>query len=381
MHMNRNAFIALLLLNLITTGFFPRSADAAGGLKYVEITRGINQKRPAQNPQTIGRRYVWNFQGQSYTVLMAIEVERYNGYTSKQRYNIPKMVAEGVEAVADLIREFDAVLRKNPGWSNTDRVNFVLGFVQSWPYTLDDVTTGYDEFRRFAIETLIEGGGDCEDTTILAGAILSGLGERTALVTTPGHIALGVSGNFKGDAFTYSGAKYFYCETTGTGWTVGDLPASVGKRGQIVPLTIGSVPPKPEPIVIGEPDPVKPTPEPTTPTPEPVRSTPEPVKPTPEPMTPAPEPPRRVERSNSAAGAAVVIVLLLAAIAGVLIYLAIHFLGRQSRPEYETSGGSRRAILEANDPLHPLATRDASVGNAEHPGPGSAPRDDDVLNR
>ena len=65
-------------------------------------------------------------------------------------------------------------------WSRQDRVDFVLSFVQSLPYTLDDVTTGYDEFRRYAVETLIEGGGDCEDTTILVAAILRGLGESTA---------------------------------------------------------------------------------------------------------------------------------------------------------------------------------------------------------
>ena len=100
------------------------------------------------------------------------------------------------------------------------------------------MTTGYDEFRRYAIETLIEGGGDCEDTTILVGAILRGLGEKTALILTPGHIALGVSGNFTGTSVTHNGTKYYYCETTGTGWTVGTLPPSSGTTvTDIVPLT------------------------------------------------------------------------------------------------------------------------------------------------
>ena len=47
--------------------------------------------------------------------------------------------------------------RQRREWSKQDRVEFVLNFVQSLPYTHDDVTTGYDEFRRYAIETLIEG--------------------------------------------------------------------------------------------------------------------------------------------------------------------------------------------------------------------------------
>ena len=137
------------------------------------------------------------------------------------------------------------------------------------------MTTGYDEFRRYAIETLIEGGGDCEDTTILVGAILRGLGEKTALIFTPGHIALGVSGNFTGTSVTYNGTEYYYCETTGTGWTVGTLPPSSGTTvTDIVPLTPSKVgtTPKPNRTTPFAPTPRAPTPETITPTP---RTTPE----------------------------------------------------------------------------------------------------------
>ena len=40
-------------------------------------------------------------------------------------------------------------------------------------------------FGATPLKTLIDGGGDCEDTTILVGAILRGLGEKTALIVTP----------------------------------------------------------------------------------------------------------------------------------------------------------------------------------------------------
>ena len=148
------------------------------------------------------------------------------------------------------------------------------------PYTHDDVTTGYDEFRRYAIETLIDGGGDCEDTTILVAAILRGLGEKTALIFTPGHIALGVSGNFTGSSVTYNGTKYYYCETTGTGWTVGTLPPSSSTTvTNVIPLApskIGTTP-KPDRITPPEPTPRTPAPEIITPTPQtpPIKTTPE----------------------------------------------------------------------------------------------------------
>ena len=92
---------------------------------------------------------------------MTIDVEKYNSYSGKERYDIPKLVEEGRTTIGNLTREFQRIIRQNKSWSHEDRVDFVLSFVQALPYTLDDVTTGYDEFRRYAIETLVEGGGDC----------------------------------------------------------------------------------------------------------------------------------------------------------------------------------------------------------------------------
>ena len=212
--------VALFLGSLLIT-LNSHAQDALSGVRIVE---GIVQQRPPNTRQTLGKRYVWNFKGKSYTALMTIDIEKYNSYDGKERYDIPQMVEEGRTTIGNLTREFQNVFKRHREWSKQDRVDFVLSFVQSLPYTLDDVTTGYDEFRRYAIETLIEGGGDCEDTTILVAAILRGLGEKTALIFTLGHIALGVSGNFRGASVTYDGTTYYYCETTGTGWTVGDMP-------------------------------------------------------------------------------------------------------------------------------------------------------------
>ena len=274
--MDIRLLIALLLGSLLITA----NGTAQNALSGVRIMEGIVQQRPPNTRQTLGKRYVWNFKGKSYTVLMTIDIERYNSYDGKERYDIPQLVEEGRTTIGNFTREFQNVFKRHREWSKQDRINFVLSFVQSLPYTHDDVTTGYDEFRRYAIETLIEGGGDCEDTTILVGAILRGLGEKTALIFTPGHIALGVSGNFNGASVTHNGTTYYYCETTGTGWTVGDLPPSSGTDvTNVVPLepsTIGSTP-KPNRIIIPEPTPREPSPEVTTPTPQttPIKTTPE----------------------------------------------------------------------------------------------------------
>ena len=287
------------LIVLILSGFLINTnAFAEDALNNVRIVDGINQYRPPNTRQTIGRRYIWNFKGKSYTILMTIDVEKYNSYSGKERYDIPKLVEEGRTTIGNLTREFQRIFKRNTNWSHQDRVDFVLSFVQSLPYTLDDVTTGYDEFRRYAIETLVEGGGDCEDMTILVASILRGLGESVALIFTPGHIALGVSGNFTGSRFSYQGMEYYYCETTGTGWTVGVLPASVGKTADaIIPLLPSKLSPEPTTPKKTSPEPVQPAPKPVQPAPKPE---PEPIQPTPSttPTEPEPEKPEDSEKSN-----------------------------------------------------------------------------------
>ena len=268
--------IALFLGSLLIT----TNSTAEDALSGVRIIAGIVQQRPPNTRQTLGKRYVWNFKGKSYTVLMTIDIERYNSYDGKERYDIPQLVEEGRTTIGNLTREFQNVFERHREWSKQDRIDFVLSFVQSLPYTHDDVTTGYDEFRRYAIETLIDGGGDCEDTTILVAAILRGLGEKTVLIFTPGHIALGVSGNFTGASVTHNGTKYYYCETTGTGWTVGALPASSGTTvTDTVPLAPSKIGPAPKPNKVTPPTPTPRTlsPEITTPTPQtpPIKTTPE----------------------------------------------------------------------------------------------------------
>ena len=294
--------IALLLGSLLITA----NGTAQDALSGVRIVEGIVQQRPPNTRQTIGKRYVWNFKGKSYTVLMTIDIETYNSYGGKERYDIPQLVEEGRTTLGNLTREFQNIFKQRPEWSKQDHVDFVLSFVQSLPYTYDDVTTGYDEFRRYAIETLIEGGGDCEDTTILVAAILRGLGEKTALIFIPGHIALGVSGDFIGASVTHNGTIYYYCETTGTGWTVGDLPSSFRKTVEaVVPLAPSKVEPIPEPnrITTPEPTPRERPPEITTPTPQtsPMKTTPE-----------APKPETQADtKSKSRLGTAIVILFIL----------------------------------------------------------------------
>ena len=323
-------YIRFLIVLLFSGLLISADAFAEDALSFVQIVEGITQQRPSNTRQTIGRRYVWNFKRRPYTVLMTIDLEKYNSYSGKERYDIPKLVEEGRTTIGNLTREFQRVFKQNRSWKRQDHVDFVLSFVQSLPYTLDDVTTGYDEFRRYAVETLIEGGGDCEDTTILVAAILRGLGEKTALIFTPGHIALGVSGDFTGSSLTYNGTKYFYCETTGTGWTVGNLPASVGKTVEaIVPLSPSKVGPAPKPDKVTTPTPeTDPTPVIPEPTPEqpPIQPKPEPIKPKPEPEPEKSEPPKKdTSKTGSIVGMVLATLFILVGLGIPIAYIVYRF--------------------------------------------------------
>ncbi len=320
-----------LLIVLLISGFLiSADAFAEDALSFVQIVEGMTQQRPSNTRQTIGRRYVWNFKRRPYTVLMTIDLEKYNSYSGKERYDIPKLVEEGRTTIGNLTREFQRIFKQNRNWNRQDRVDFVLSFVQSLPYTFDDVTTGYDEFRRYAVETLIEGGGDCEDTTILVAAILRGLGEKAALIFTPGHIAIGVSGDFTGSSLTYNGIKYFYCETTGTGWTVGKLPASVGKTVEaIVPLSPSKVGPAPKPDKVTTPTPeTDPTPVIPEPTPEqpPIQPEPEPIKPKPEPEPEKSKPPKKdTSETGSTVGMVLATLFILVGLGIPIAYIVYRF--------------------------------------------------------
>jgi hypothetical protein len=107
------------------------------------------------------------------------------------------------------------------------QLSFLIDFVQSFPYVTDDVSRGFDDYSKYAQETIIDAKGDCEDTSILLAAIMqsSYFGLDTALLVPPGHMGVGIAGlDIQGTPFKFDGRQYFYIETTGKGWKAGQLP-------------------------------------------------------------------------------------------------------------------------------------------------------------
>lgn len=111
-------------------------------------------------------------------------------------------------------------------YSTYEEVSLALSFVQAIRYSLDIDSVGQHDYWRYPIETLYDETGDCEDTTILAAALLRRLGHSVVALHLPEHAALGVEApaGTPGRFIEHGGKSMYYCETTATGWEVGELP-------------------------------------------------------------------------------------------------------------------------------------------------------------
>jgi hypothetical protein len=223
----------------------------------------VLQPTAAQSTPYIEKSFSWNYEGKHWNWNLSIPQELYDAYktvpvntrtrngpsgygflTTTQDYYV-KMLAQKLNETTNTL-----------GYGSYDQVSFVLAFVQSLPYTSDNVTEGYNEYPRFPIETLVDGGGDCEDTSILFATITLILGYGTVYINPTDHYAVGILGdNLRGTYWEYpqgSNHTYYYCETTGDGFKIGQLPEeflgknafiySIDESNQYVPDIAVSIP-------------------------------------------------------------------------------------------------------------------------------------------
>lgn len=195
----------------------------------VEIA--IGEETPATG-EVIIRDYDWTYDRQPWALDLQIPKELYLYYWSMARAQTPDYSIyvtnpkddEFIQGLADRLSR-EALER---GFDAVQEVGFAASFVQSLRYLEED-----EEYPRYPVETLVDGGGDCEDTSILAAALLEAMGYDVVLLnfspTTPdgaGHMAVGVAlpQIVGGCSYNFKGDDYYYLETT-TLSEVGDAPA------------------------------------------------------------------------------------------------------------------------------------------------------------
>jgi hypothetical protein len=177
---------------------------------------------------TLEREYEWYFEGKTYDLSLSIPESQYNYYKGLERiyqadYSVYVTHPYDDEFINTINRKFNLIaLEEN--LTEEQKINLIISFVQNLPYTVDNVTTIYDEYPRYPLETLIDNGGDCEDSSILTASLLNSMNYDVILINPPGHMAVGVNLETDGSYWEYDGNPYYYIETTAGGWKIGDLP-------------------------------------------------------------------------------------------------------------------------------------------------------------
>lgn len=125
---------------------------------------------------------------------------------------------------------------KKRRYSQIDIVKNIIKSVQSLPYRTDIETMGVVEYARYPIETLVDGGGDCECTAILAAKLLYLTGHDVAFINYPTHLAVGIAGvhGSEGTYFEFENKKYFFIDTTSPGWNIGKIPQQYRDMNAII---------------------------------------------------------------------------------------------------------------------------------------------------
>lgn len=191
---------------------------------------GNSKPNRSDNEATFLRVFSWRYRYHEETLEMEVPGPLFKYYTRRHRtrsfgtYISDPFDRQIISTLANKIRSFG----DNHGLGQREQINAAVRFVQSLEYTPDSETTGQCEYPKYPVETLIHQGGDCEDTSILLGAILQELDCKVAPIVLPNrhHMILGVSPtvNVDGNYYEHNGTRYYVLEATGHGWDIGELP-------------------------------------------------------------------------------------------------------------------------------------------------------------
>ncbi len=211
-------------------GLSPFSRSSAPIETSIEPTASSGELLPAET-------FRWRYDNRDWELTMQIPEYLYLYYSRMERapiedYSVyvthPKDDAEVTGPLAAELKK----LATRQGYDAQETVNFTASFVQSLRYRTEE-----GEYPNYPAETLVDKAGDCEDTAILAAALLDPMGYDTVLIrfTSPvegdaGHMAVGVSvtGVVSGGySYKFEGGTYYYLETTSASWKLGQMPPDV----------------------------------------------------------------------------------------------------------------------------------------------------------
>lgn len=175
-------------------------------------------------------------------------------YVNNYQYKYGSYVSDQLDKymIDSIVSEFEEYGEEN---NQTERqiIEHMMSFVQNIEYTTDRRGTGWNDYPKYPIETLVEREGDCEDTSILMADLLRNYGYGTKLIYATGdmtdgdaggHMAVGIKGgdDVRGTYYTDSnGDKYYFIETTAPQTPIGEAPSWMNEA-YLHPVNIHPVP-------------------------------------------------------------------------------------------------------------------------------------------
>jgi len=186
---------------------------------------GINDKEdinPAGGGRYIAQHFEWYYNNSTWTWDYSIHEDWYEYYKNKPR------TSHGLEYVTEndpFIKEVAKMLKDEAEKNGYSTTLFITSFVQGLSYVKDSYTS-FDEYPKYPVETFIERNGDCEDTSYLTASLINASGYGSALIELSNHMAIAVKFDTShgGNYYELTDGRYYYFETTGEGWVLGETP-------------------------------------------------------------------------------------------------------------------------------------------------------------
>lgn len=148
-----------------------------------------------------------------------------------------------------IINNYIAVLGSRNDLTMLETIQFILDFVQkpNIDYKYDKESTLFDEYVRYPEETLFDKVGDCDCKAMLAAALFRNAGFSVLYITSNTHAAVAVecrpewfsnwnNPSLRDGLIVHEGKFYYFCETTGDNFRVGDTCCNVDEFKYIINL-------------------------------------------------------------------------------------------------------------------------------------------------
>jgi hypothetical protein len=186
---------------------------------------GIRDKEdhhPAGGGETNTITVHWRHNNQPFTTQFGIAEDKYWYYKDQNRTTAAdSKFATPHDPVIQTIAQDIADASVSTG--DSCRLCLAIDFVESMTYQYDIDYNANPEYPKYAIETIIDERGDCEDTSFLMASILEALDVDTVLLLYTGHMAVGfASDSCPGDGYVYKEKVYCFLETTNDPVNLGD---------------------------------------------------------------------------------------------------------------------------------------------------------------